>query len=218
MSGATGGIVLAIDTAVAVAAGVAIDGVAAAATTLAGGRNHVEQLTPVVQGVVAAAGVSLRDVTAVVVGMGPGPFTGLRVGIVSAQVLANTLGVPLHHVCTLDALAAQWVDAPAEFVVVTDARRKEVYWARYRDGARVEGPVVTPPGEVPALPAAGPGVELCAHLTPAGEALAVDAGVLAVRGLGLPDVGPAPLYLRRPDATVSTRTKSVLVATRRRSR
>lgn len=209
-------IVLAIDTAVAVAAGIAVDGRVAAATTLRGDRNHVEQLAPVVTRLAAECGVELSEVTDVIVGMGPGPFTGLRVGIVSAQVIAATLGVPLHRVCTLDALAAQWDDAPAEFVVVTDARRKEVYWARYRAGVRVEGPLVTAPSAVPNLAAAGPGVALCRQLTPATDSLgSVDAGALAVRGLGLPDVGPAPLYLRRPDAAVPKHTKSVLVTTRR---
>lgn len=209
-------IVLAIDTAVAVAAGIAVDGKVAAAVTLSGDRNHVEQLAPLVTRLAADCGVRLSAVTDVVVGMGPGPFTGLRVGIVSAQVIASTLGVPLHRVCTLDALALQWGDAPEEFVVVTDARRKEVYWARYRAGARVEGPVVTAPSAVPNLAAGGPGVGLCPQLTSTTDALrSVDAGTLALRGLELPDVGPAPLYLRRPDATVPKHTKSVLVTTRR---
>lgn len=208
-------VVLAIDTAVAVAAGIAVDGRIAAETTLTGDRNHVEQLTPVVSRLAVEAGLALTDVTEIVVGMGPGPFTGLRVGIVSAQVLASTLGVPLHRVCTLDALAAQWDDAPSEFVVVTDARRKEVYWAWYRDGARVAGPNVTAPGDVPELPAAGPGVTLCPHLSKATDALdQVRAGVLAGRGASLPDAGATPLYLRRPDATVPQHTKSVLVTTR----
>ncbi|WP_028707288.1 tRNA (adenosine(37)-N6)-threonylcarbamoyltransferase complex dimerization subunit type 1 TsaB [Propionicicella superfundia] len=212
------GIVLGIDTATSVSAGVAAAGRVLATRTLEGDRNHVEQLQPTIDAVIAEAGISLSDLTGVAVGMGPGPFTGLRVGIVTAQVLAEALGVPLHRVCTLDVLAAQWERPPADFVVVTDARRREVYWARYRDGERVDGPNVTSPGLVPAGPGAGPGAGLCAQVESSpGAPGAVSGGVLAARASELPDPGAVPLYLRRPDATVSTRRKSVLVVPGRRS-
>lgn len=205
-------IVLGIDTATAVSVGVSVDGVVAASTILAGGRNHVEQLQPTIDAVLAEVGVGYPQLDAVAVGMGPGPFTGLRVGIVSAEVLSEALGIPLRRVCTLDVLAAQWADAPREFVTVTDARRREVYWAHYRDGQRLAGPTVSAPGEVPALPAAGPGAHLCPQVIVGPDApMAVSAGTLAARCTGLADAGSVPLYLRRPDATVPTTRKSVLV-------
>lgn len=215
--------VLGIDTATSVSVGVARDGVVLASRTLAGDRNHVEQLQPTIDAVLSDAGVAWSGIAAVAVGMGPGPFTGLRVGIVTAQVLAEVLGVPLLTVGTLDALAAQWrVEAPdrvpGEFVVVTDARRREVYWARYVQGQRVNGPNVTSPDDVPDLPAAGSGVALCPRLTRATDAPTVlDAGVLAAQARALPSAGDAPLYLRRPDATVLTRRKSVLAVPGRRA-
>lgn len=211
-------IVLGIDTATSVSVGVAVDGRVRATRTLEGSRNHVEQVQPTIDAVLAEAGCALSDVTGVAVGMGPGPFTGLRVGIVTAEVLAEALRVPLRRVCTLDVLAAQWTDAPPEFVVVTDARRREVYWARYRDGSRIEGPHVTPPADVPAIPGAGPALDLCPQVVRVGGApTAVSGGVLAARAETLPDAGPVPLYLRRPDATVSTKRKSVLVVPGRRT-
>lgn len=211
-------LVLGIDTATAVAAGVARDGGVVAQQTLAGERNHVEQLQPTIDAVLASAGVTYSDLTAIAVGMGPGPFTGLRVGIVTAAVIAEALNLPVHHVCTLDVFARAWADAPAEFVVVTDARRREVYWARYRDGARVEGPMVSDPAKVPALPGAGPAANMCPAVLPAtGAPVDLPAGVLAAQAVDLPDVGPVPLYLRRPDATVSTKRKSVLAVPGRRS-
>lgn len=211
-------VVLGIDTATAVSAGVARDGAVIATLTLAGDRHHVELLQPTVTDVLASCGVSLGDLTEIAVGMGPGPFTGLRVGIATAQVLAEALGVPLRRACTLDVLAAQWLAAPTEFVVVTDARRREVYWARYRDGVRIEGPSVTAPALVPPLAAAGPGVELCPQLELGADApRELSAGVLAARVSSFDDPGPKPLYLRRPDATVSTRRKSVLVVPGRRA-
>lgn len=101
-------------------------------------RRHAELLAPMVQGVLADAGADRRDLAAVVVGTGPAPFTGLRAGLVTARVLAEALGIPVHGVPSLDAWAAQAFalgldhDAAREVVVATDARRREVYTARYR--------------------------------------------------------------------------------------
>ncbi|WP_063837435.1 tRNA (adenosine(37)-N6)-threonylcarbamoyltransferase complex dimerization subunit type 1 TsaB, partial [Streptomyces sp. NRRL WC-3549] len=107
-------------------------------------RRHGELLLPAVDRVLAEAGVRLGAVTGVVVGVGPGPYTGLRVGLVTAATFGSALSVPVHGVCTLDGLAhAAGVEGP--FAVATDARRKEVYWARYEDGrTRTGGPAVDP--------------------------------------------------------------------------
>ena len=130
---------------------------------------------------------------------GPGPFTGLRVGIVTARTLAAVAGRPLHGVCSLDVIAAQWQDAPDEFVVASDARRKEFYWALYRDGIRVGEPRVSAPEVIPDLPAAGPVPD-----DPAGPRF-LDAAVLAARWADLPVVdgepstcGPRMLRCREP--------------------
>jgi len=80
----------------------------------------------------------------VVVGMGPGPFTGLRVGISFAHTFGLARSIPVVGICSLDAIAID----EAEYTVAIDARRKEIYWARYKDGIRIEGPAVNKPDEV----------------------------------------------------------------------
>ena len=199
---------LAVDTSTVVAAAIAVDGRIVASARVDDTRAHAEELMPLVQRVAAEAGVALADVERIVAGVGPGPFTGLRVGVVTALTLAEVLAVPVAGACSLDAVAAEWASAgaPEEFLVVSDARRKEVFWARY-DGAgrRLSGPDVAAPDTLPALPLAGPG----AHLVGAGTGpTQLDAGWLAAADL--PDAGLEPLYLRRPDAEVPTRVKSAL--------
>ncbi len=135
-----------------------------AETTTVDARRHGELLAPSIAKVVADAGADQRDLTAIAVGVGPGPFTGLRVGLVTARVFGRTLGLPVHGVCTLDVLArAAWPAAAGrEFLAVTDARRKELYWARYSAlGERLTGPSVERPADLPAdLPVAGQAVSL----------------------------------------------------------
>jgi tRNA threonylcarbamoyl adenosine modification protein YeaZ len=80
----------------------------------------------------------------VVVGMGPGPFTGLRVGIAFAQTFALARGISVIGVCSLDAIKVDQI----EYTVAIDARRKEIYWASYKDGIRIDGPHVNKPAEV----------------------------------------------------------------------
>jgi len=80
----------------------------------------------------------------VVVGMGPGPFTGLRVGITFAHTFALAREIPVIGVCSLDAIDID----KSEYTVAIDARRKEIYWASYKDGVRVSGPAVSKPAEV----------------------------------------------------------------------
>jgi tRNA threonylcarbamoyladenosine biosynthesis protein TsaB len=169
-------------------------------------RRQGELLAPMIEKVMADAGVDRTALTAVAVGVGPGPYTGLRVGLVTARVLGSVLGIAVHGVCTLDIIAAE--AAPGrEFLVATDARRKEVYWARYdAAGHRVEGPLVGPAAEVPGargLPVAGAGGAL--YPDAFGELLEPahpDARTLCeiVVAGGEASMPPEPLYLRRPDA------------------
>jgi tRNA threonylcarbamoyl adenosine modification protein YeaZ len=191
-------LILAIDTATpAVTAGVVrLDGVEVLAERITvDARGHAERLTPNVLGALGDAGVTVNDLNAVVVGCGPGPFTGLRVGMATAAAYGHALGIPVHGVCSLDAIG---VDTTGDALVVTDARRREVYWARYRDGVRVAGPAVNAPADVP-------GAE---------DALALPPGYPSVAGLVrvVSDwaVAPEPLiplYLRRPDAKPSVVTR-----------
>ena len=207
-------VVLGIDTATDVRVGLAVDGAVVASAAVADTRAHAEQLMLLVQRVLAESGHTVGDLTGVVVGIGPGPFTGLRVGVAAGHTLAAALGVPVRGVCSLDVVAAEWVrrgDAPAEFLIASDARRKEVYWARYDgSGCRLDGPSVSAPSALPALPLGGPGAHLVAAEVAGPDA--IDAGLLAA--LDVPDAGLEPLYLRRPDAEVPTRVKSTLLQPR----
>jgi tRNA threonylcarbamoyl adenosine modification protein YeaZ len=200
-------LVLAIDTATpAVTAGVVADGELLAERVTVDARAHAEQITPNVLGALADAGRRMADLDAVVVGCGPGPFTGLRVGMATAAAYGHALGIPVYGVCSLDAIgvAATWV-AKEEVLVVTDARRREVYWARYRDGIRTGGPAVDAPASVDpglARAAAGSpehaaqfGLPLCEPSYPIPVGLV--AAVTEWSGSPAPLV---PLYLRRPDA------------------
>ncbi len=199
-------------------------------------RRHGELLAPGIQTVLREAGVSRSDLTDVVAGTGPGPFTGLRVGLVTARTLAAALGLRLNGVGTLDALAFQALqqvpdDLAGGFVVATDARRKEVYWARYAapgdaHGAaavqRVDGPQVSRPVDVPTgLPVVGRGAQLypaellgsagavpVGPLDPSAAALGTYAAELLAAGHRLDQVEPQ--YLRRPDVTEPSGRKSVL--------
>ena len=175
--------------------------------------KHGEQLAPLIEAVMAQAGSTRRDLTAIGAGVGPGPFTGLRVGLVTARTLAMVLELPVYGVCTLDVIAAEVsarVDEP--FLVATDARRKEVYLASYAEGVRVEGPVVTKPAEVATdLPVAGKGPvlypEAFPHALPIVQPSAWLAHVITSEAAELLD--PEPLYLRRPDAVAPGKPKPV---------
>ncbi|MFW6774083.1 tRNA (adenosine(37)-N6)-threonylcarbamoyltransferase complex dimerization subunit type 1 TsaB [Nocardioides sp. CPCC 205120] len=173
--------------------------------------KHGEQLAPLVESCLAQAGVDRFDLTAIVVGVGPGPFTGLRVGLVTARTLAHVLELPTYGVCTLDVLALEAVATGAvtePFLVATDARRKEVYLASYdADGTRREGPVVARPADVASdAPVVGAGARLYpdAFARPVGPT-EPDAGWLAraVAGERVELLDPEPLYLRRPDAVAA---------------
>lgn len=214
-------LVLAFDTATPAVTAALHDGerVLAEHTTI-DARRHGELLAPTIELVLAEARATLRDVTAVVAGSGPGPYTGLRVGLMTAQGLATTLGVPAYGVCTLDAVAyGSGLTEP--FLAATDARRKEVFWARYADlRTRLDGPAVDRPADVPAdgLPVIGAGADLYrdvlegkGHEAPpypyAGSLAALAVERLAA---GTPLDPARPIYLRRPDAVVPGAPKKVL--------
>lgn len=218
----TAELVLGIDTSTVVVVALARAGTLLGSCVVGDPRAHAEQLVPSVERVFAATGHRLAELDRIVVGLGPGPFTGLRVGVATAQVLAATLGAALHGVCSLDVIAADHAahGAGGEFLVTTDARRREVYWARYAaDGRRIDGPSVSPPGELPDLPVVGPGAELYAGLLRGVDGPRVlDPAALVLSGPRLPEAGTGPLYLRRPDATEPTRRKPVLLRPARAGR
>lgn len=203
---------LVLDTATsAVTAAVVRGGQVLAQRVTVDARAHAEVLTPSLQACLDEAGVAAAELDVIVCGTGPGPYTGLRVGMVTAAAWGDVLGVGVHGVCSLDGIAGHCAatDHPGELLVVTDARRREVYWARYADGVRVEGPGVCAPAVL----------EL-------GSATAVAGSAAHAALLGLPVLGPEhpdpaalvraahltaadltadpppflPRYLRRPDA------------------
>ena len=215
---------LALDTSSAAITAAVHDGTSVVAeSTELGAQSHGELLAPTIDRVLRDGGVPVSDLTLVVVGVGPGPFTGLRVGIVTARVMAEALGIPAYGVCSLDALAAEavatgGVDGP--FTVATDARRKEVYVAAYdAQGSRIGEPTVVRPADVDPGAAGGPVVGAGAWLYPdvftdPREPRLVSAGWLATYAVGRLAAGKAlldttPLYLRRPDAVASAGRKRV---------
>ena len=176
--------------------------------------RHGEMLAPGIEHVLAAAGATAAALTGIAVGVGPGPFTGLRVGLVTARTLALTRDIPVHGVCTLDILAAEAMDAGhSEFVVATDARRKEVYLASYADGRRVHGPeVVKPQDAATEATVVGRGATLYPeHFPHASGPEHPSAAVLCdvVQRERFEILEPDPLYLRRPDAAEPGKPKRV---------
>lgn len=179
--------------------------------------QHGEQLAPLIEQVLAEAGAVRQDLTAIAAGAGPGPFTGLRVGLVTARTLGLVLDVPVYAVCSLDVIAVEAVDTGqvrSDFLVATDARRKEVYVAAYDDqGARLAGPEVRLPADAASTaPTAGQGPRLYPDAFPhaVGPELP-GAGWLArtVAGERAELLDPEPLYLRRPDVMAPSTPKRV---------
>ncbi len=121
----------------------------------------------------------------VVVGMGPGPFTGLRVGITFAHTFALAREIPVIGVCSLDAIAVD----QREYTVAIDARRKEIYWASYKDGKRIAGPEVSKPAEI--------------------ENFIIDQypDIKKLVALSSSQNTSEPMYLRRPDAVPTAERK-----------
>nr|WP_206028160.1 tRNA (adenosine(37)-N6)-threonylcarbamoyltransferase complex dimerization subunit type 1 TsaB [Rhodococcus kroppenstedtii] len=222
-------LVLAVDTSTpAVTAGlVRLDAdpsaapVALATRVTVDARLHAEVLTPQIVECLAEAGVGPADLDAVVVGIGPGPFTGLRVGMATGMAFADAVGVPVHGVGSLDAIAAA-VPGEREVLVITDARRKEVYWARFVGGRAVAGPAVSAPGDVE-VGAAEVVAGSASHVdmvdlpvepveSPSPESLVAVAAAALRRG-DRPDE-PVPQYLRRPDAVATADRAAVATADR----
>ena len=139
-----------------------------------GATDHGRALSELV----GAALSTQPNIDQVVVGMGPGPFTGLRVGITFARTFALARQIPVIGVCSLDAIALDQSD----YIVATDARRKEIYWARYSGGMRVDGPHVSKPAEV---------ADHILGLFPDAASIVKQAASTDVK---------EPMYLRRPDA------------------
>ncbi|AYY14692.1 tRNA (adenosine(37)-N6)-threonylcarbamoyltransferase complex dimerization subunit type 1 TsaB [Actinobacteria bacterium YIM 96077] len=192
---------------------------AVAHSTHADARRHTELLAPAISDVLAEAGVDRREITGVAVGIGPGPFTGLRVGVTAARTLGTALDVPVVGVCSLDIIAREVTmrEAPhgSPFLVVTDARRREVYWSAYDSaGVRTRGPEVGPASGIPdALPAAGAGARTYRDAFPGLLEPEFPSAVFlaaAVVDGAVDTCEPRPLYLRRPDAAPPAARKPVL--------
>ncbi|MGN6472601.1 MAG: tRNA (adenosine(37)-N6)-threonylcarbamoyltransferase complex dimerization subunit type 1 TsaB [Mycobacteriales bacterium] len=187
-------------------------------------NRHGERLAPLIAAALRDAGTTAVELQAIVVGLGPAPFTGLRVGIVTARAMSDALGIPAYGVCSLDGIAHRFAIGDAPFAVVTDARRKQVYWALYDDrGHRLDGPELAPPADL--------AIELRPETTDV-----VGAGALKYQdsfaGFAIREGDPspravdlvwcvdftaapgdlAPMYLRRPDAQPPGRPKTVTPA------
>lgn len=194
-----------------------------ATRTMDSDRRHAEVLGPLIREVLTESGLGLESLDAIVVGLGPGPFTGLRIGVMTAAALGDALARPVHGVCTLDAIAASYCarsSPDGSFVVVADARRRECYWARYDAVAsRISGPHVQRPGDL----IGGPdwdsdelvigdshfSASLRTEVQPAQpDAMGLVSAAGELRGRGQP--GPLePFYLRRPDASPPAAPKRV---------
>lgn len=211
-----------------------------AAAAVSSSNRHAETLGQLIPDVLGEAGAGMAELTAIVVGLGPGPFTGLRVGVITAAALGDALGLPVYGVCTHDAIAASHKALAGSephgttvrdggFLVVTDARRRECYWADYDvSGTRISGPHVQRPADLVAARgwpgnSGGPPAAMVIGDPSFSEPLGVEVHpaspdsiglVLAAPGLatGQPPAPLEPLYLRRPDATPPAPRKLVTPA------
>lgn len=238
-----GGVILAIDSSAGASVAVLDHGRVLAQWRTAETTHHAEVLAAAVAETMRQADVAGDGLGGVVVGVGPGPFTGLRVGLALAHALAEVWQVPLQGLCSLDSLAHRAVTQPpagdvfgdpsggpveagVEFLAVSDARRREVYWARYRSHAAagpdhvasaelLDGPHVSAAGELPGLPSVGIGAGLYPDSLTARSALeaswlpdAVELGQIAETASPSTLREPLPLYLRESDAKIPAQMRS----------
>jgi hypothetical protein len=217
--------ILGIDTSSELSSVALVDGDSVITREVLDGRRHAEVLA-VLLGEVLNQGLRPELIAC---GVGPGPYTGLRVGVTTAQVLGLAWSVPVVGICSLDAIAAQ-VSCAGDFLVTADARRKEAYWARYdRNRRRTDGPRVSRIDELddalaslprfgelsgeagePIRPRAAVIARLAGAYRDAGESMATsdidlsihggDSGATADSVRGSRLLAPVPLYIRRPDA------------------
>lgn len=204
--------VLAIDTSAGISVAYVTDKGQHFEKSLDAHNLHGELTVQMIHEVLANAEVSPEDVTDVVIGVGPGPYTGLRVGIACATVFGFARKIPVYGICSLDAVAH---DFGQPCVVVTNARRKELYWAQYYNG-RVGEPQVALPQDLlakfPDSKFVGPGTALYPEVI-SGQVLGLRAAALAELFLagGAQLVPVSPMYLRAPDAIEPGKPKSVLL-------
>jgi tRNA threonylcarbamoyl adenosine modification protein YeaZ len=208
-------VILAIDTSAGTSVAIVKDGRVLAEHNVANTMRHAEVVGQLILECLASAGISASDVTAVVAGMGPGPFTGLRVGIAAAEAFSVGAGVALLPMVSHDGIAAAHFESATQgpITVVTDARRRELYWSTYSGlndhelPERISGPNLAKQGEVPVL---------VSGLSPLMvNATEVHAGALAVAAERLLGQGHhfehyEALYLRSPDITLSKGPKRVV--------
>ena len=196
-------VLLAIDTSAGTAVAVLVDGVVASETYDDNSMQHAEQIGVQIQNCLSAANKKSSDVTAVAVGVGPGPFTGLRVGIAAAKMFAEGISAPIFGIGSLDAIAfANSLDQPT--LVLTDARRSEVFFGLYQGKTKngipkaLLGPGVKKQSELEAqLQASGQSYEILN-----GQVSASKLGLLALAQLAEGTASGAVVanYLRAPDA------------------
>jgi tRNA threonylcarbamoyl adenosine modification protein YeaZ len=194
-------VILAIDTSAGTSVALVGEGIVAEAAT-ADTRSHAEHIGVFIDRVLTDAGLTPSDVTAVVAGIGPGPFTGLRVGIAAAIAFAIGRGIPLYGIPSHDAVAV----GRETCTVVTDVRRRELAWTTYRDGVAIDGPRLTTEATL--------ATDVDLDTFPEVRADVISAAVLATAAQVRIDRGDdlsslRPLYLRAPDATPNTGSKRV---------
>ncbi len=214
-------LILAFDTASPAVTVAVHDGIRVLAEhTVVDARRHGELLAPGIALVCADAGCSVSQLSKLAVGVGPGPFTGLRVGLMTARAMFDALGIPVVGVCSLDILAAAVSSGAADlgsgepYLVATDARRREVYWALYdATGRRTDGPFVGKATDIGWTgPAFGAGALLYKESFASAQPPELpSAGMLAaiVANESAEFLPPDPLYLRRPDAVEPVARKAV---------
>ncbi len=184
-------------------------------------NRHGERLAPLITASLREAGVVPRQLGTLVVGLGPAPFTGLRVGIVTARAMSDALGIAAYGVCSLDGIAHRIAIGDGPFAVVTDARRKQVYWALYGEtGHRIDGPELAPPAVLAeelrsrTTDVVGAGAlkypeSFAGFTVRQGDPSPRAVDLVWCNDFAAPPGDLAPMYLRRPDAQPPGRPKAV---------